>query len=193
MGCVLAYHTALEFHGAAYSVFHEIQCFTNKISQEKQINNHQFRFIKYPIALLRKECSTKYTSKFERQGMLIEVTSIERTVVDVLDRTELAGGIEEVWRSLSNIDYFNIDESIDYALHLATKTAIAKLGFFLEENQARLMVSKTQLNLLQAHVPKKPLYWKKNQRNGKLIPRWNIVIPEELVSRSWDEPMEIDA
>jgi hypothetical protein len=68
----------------------------------------------------------------ERQGVVIEVTTLERTLVDVLDRPDLAGGWEEVWRSLELVEFFEIGQAVDYALRLGNRTTNAKLGFFLE-------------------------------------------------------------
>lgn len=41
-----------------------------------------------------------------RSGVNIKVTSLARTIVDVLDRIDLAGGWEEVWRVLDTVTVF---------------------------------------------------------------------------------------
>lgn len=142
--------------------------------------------------LTRHHHESDYIQTHERLGIPIQVTSLERTIADVLDRTDISGGIEEVWRSLSAVQYFNIDDAIKYALLLENKTLIAKLGYFLEINRARFMVTDTHISLLETYIPKQPHYWSKKQTRGKLQSRWNLVIPESLATQSWDEKMGTD-
>lgn len=63
-------------------------------------------------------------------GVDLRVTSLERTLVDVLDRPDLSGSWEEIWRSLESIEFFDLDQVITYALLLGNATTAAKVGFF---------------------------------------------------------------
>jgi hypothetical protein len=45
-------------------------------------------------------------------------------LVDVLDRPDLSGGWEEIWRSLETIEYFDLDEIVAYARLLDNATTI---------------------------------------------------------------------
>jgi predicted transcriptional regulator of viral defense system len=38
-----------------------------------------------------------------RSGVDLRITILERTLVDVLDRPDLSGSLEEIWRSLENV------------------------------------------------------------------------------------------
>ena len=44
--------------------------------------------------------------------MTIKITSLERSIVDILDRPDLGGGWEEVWRSLDNVTLFDVNKII---------------------------------------------------------------------------------
>ena len=70
----------------------------------------------------------------ERAGMPIRVASIERTMVDALDRPHFSGGWEEVWRSLESVEFFDLDKVVEYALLLDNATTASKVGFFLEQH-----------------------------------------------------------
>lgn len=192
LDCVVAYHTALEFHGIGYSIFNEVQCLSPKVRPLKTLRGNLFRFIRYPQSLIHQNKESIGINTHERQGISIRVTSLERTVVDVLDRIDISGGIEEVWRSLSTIQYFNIDGAIEYALLLENHTTIGKFGYFLSENKNRLMATEIHLKRLEKYRPKEPHYWVQKNRGGKLISRWNLIIPENLVTQNWEEPLEID-
>jgi predicted transcriptional regulator of viral defense system len=44
----------------------------------------------------------------ERTGLQVRVTSLEGTMVDLLDRPELGGGYEGIWRSLEAVEFFDL-------------------------------------------------------------------------------------
>ena len=81
---------------------------------------------------------------------MTRLTSLDRTLVDVLHRPDLAGGWEEVWRSLESVEYFDLDSVLEYALLLENATTAAKVGFFLEQHREPLMVE---------HLPSTAASW----------------------------------
>jgi predicted transcriptional regulator of viral defense system len=78
----------------------------------------------------RKKIGTNLNT-INRQGLDLQTTNIARTFVDVLDRIELCGGWEEVFRSVANIAIVNVDEVMEYCLMLNNACLIAKTGYFL--------------------------------------------------------------
>jgi predicted transcriptional regulator of viral defense system len=124
--------------------------------------------------------------------MALRVTTLERTLVDVLDRPALAGGWEEVWRSLEGVDvYLDIERTVRYALLLNNATSAAKLGYFLAQNQERLQVPDDALNPLRAHMPKRPHYVERGQRSeARLLRDWNLMVPTALFDDDRDAETE---
>jgi predicted transcriptional regulator of viral defense system len=124
----------------------------------------------------------------DRAGLSIRVTSLERTLVDVLDRPDLSGGWEEIWRSLETIEYFDLDEIVAYARLLDNATTAAKVGFFLDQNRNRLSVSDAHLEPLLRLRPKHPTYLERGKKgHGSLVKTWNLIVPDEVQSRTWQE------
>ena len=77
----------------------------------------------------------------ERSGVKLRVTSHERTMVDALDRPDLTGTWEEIWRSLESVEFFRSgSRSVEYTRLLENATTAAKVGFFLEQHRESLMV-----------------------------------------------------
>ena len=74
--------------------------------------------------------------------------SLERTLVDVMDRPHLSGSWEEIWRSLEMIKHINIDNVIEYALLLNNSTTIAKVGYYIEQHRDVLDIADYQLHAL---------------------------------------------
>ena len=127
--------------------------------------------------------------EIKRGGMAIKLTSLERTLVDVLDRPDLGGGWEEIWRSLDNITQLDTSKVVEYALHLKNATTVAKVGYFLEQRPAHLVVDKKYIEKLLSHVSKQPHYMNSDREGeGKYIEKWQLIVPLEIINRSWEEP-----
>ncbi len=185
---VLAYHTALEFHGKTHSVFTQFSYLTKGKSLPVRFRSYEYRCVLFPKKLLctRKELFDVKDS--ERAGLEVRVANLERTLVDVLDRPDLCGGWEEIWRSLESIEFFDLEKVIEYALLLGNATTVAKVGFFLEQHQDTLMVESEHLQALRKHRPRSPHYMVLGGRKpGRLLTDWNLVVPLEVLERSWAE------
>ncbi len=184
---VLAYHTALELHGKAYSVFEEIQYLTGRAARPVTFRSYRFRPVQLPRKLVASGKPRFAVKEVDRAGMTVAVTSLERTLVDVLDRPDLGGGWEEIWRSLEMVEFFDLDVVVEYALLLENATTAAKVGFFLEQHKEALMVETSHLEPLRARRPRRPHYLERGRRGGRLVSDWNLVVPEEVLERAWQE------
>lgn len=187
-GAVLSYHTALEFHGRAYSVLEHFTYSAPHPLSPLRFRSYLFRGAKFPQALSRAGQEGFGVLTDERAGVEIRVTGLERTLVDVLDRPDLSGGWEEIWRSLESVEFFDLDKVVEYALLLENATTSAKVGFFLAQHRESLMVEDRHLEPLVRLRPKQPHYLDRARRkSGRLVPAWNLVIPAEVFDRAWGE------
>jgi predicted transcriptional regulator of viral defense system len=186
---IIAYHTALMFHGRAYSTRNVFTYLTKQKDKRKlQYQGVIYRAVIHPPPLIRSGRESLGVQDVDRDGHNIRVTTLERTAVDVLDRPALTGGWEEVWRSLESIPYFDLNLLIEYTLALEKATIAAKVGFYLEQHNQTLMVDARSLERLRARRPKSPHYMSRNVRaRARLIPQWNLVVPAEVVDRAWEE------
>lgn len=185
---VLAYHTALEFHGKAYSVYARLQYAS--VIQSPRLSFQSCRFVRVPQprSIVAKGEAMFGVVTREYSGVDVRVTSLERTLVDVLDRPDLTGTWEEIWRSLEYIESLNMNLVTEYVLLLENSTTAAKVGFFLEQNRRNLPVSDAWLNLLRKLRPKKPHYMARKKRGkSKLVKGWNLIVPVEILDKSWEE------
>lgn len=184
---VLAYHTGLEFYGKAHSVHESFYYLTNTFPRPLTFRGNRFRSVRFPKKLGDEKRLFGVNTE-ERNGVSIKVTSLERTMVDVLDRPDLSGGWEEIWRSLESVEFFNLDQVVEYALLLKNGTTAAKVGHFLEQHRDALMVNDSHLDSLRSLRPEKPHYMMRTSRKpGRLVANWNLVVPVEILNRSWQE------
>ncbi len=186
---VLAYHTALEVYGKAYSSSRDFLFLTQEGVRLAMFKNYRFRGLSVPSALVRQGCEQFGVVTVDRFGLSIKVTSLERTLVDVLARPGLGGGWEEIWRSLEMVEHLDLDQVVNYALLLGKAAKIARVGFYLEQHAQRLMVDDTNLEKLRAHAPKVPIYFDRRLADDvRLLPRWNLIVPQHILNRAREEP-----
>lgn len=183
---VLSHHSALQFHGKAHSVHHRFTYLTRKTRRSFSFRGQEYIAIPFSRVLVTQQAELFGVTTERHVGGEVRVTSLERTLVDVLVRPDLGGGWEEVWRSLESIEYFDLEQVTDYTLKLRSATAVAKVGFFLEQHRDALMVEESHLAFLRKHAPKQPCYLERSHRkSGKLVAKWNLIVPPVVLDRSW--------
>lgn len=184
---VLAYHSALEFHGMAYSAWSHCLYAAARPVEDVRFRSQWIRGTAFPRSLMQARAKHYAVLELPRRDAL-RVTSLERTLVDVLDRPHLAGGWEEIWRSLEMIAWVAVEQVVEYALLLRNATVVAKVGFYLDQHREELMLSDRHLTPLRQHIPRQPVYWQRSERApGRLASTWNIVVPQFIWERAWDE------
>jgi hypothetical protein len=67
-------------------------------------------------------------------------------------------------------------------------TTAAKVGFYLEQHRESLMVDEAHLKTFRDRRPRQPHYLERSRRKaGRFVAAWNLVVPEEVYGRSWEE------
>jgi len=173
---VVAYHSALEAHGYAQSVFEIFFFVTWTKTKPVTFRGRRFLPVRPRAPLQKLDGGARWIEKAERVGLELRVTTLERTIADVLDRPDLAGGVEEVWRSLDSVHALDHDRLEEYVTALGNRTLAAKVGFYLETRRDRLLVPETLLERLQKMAPKGPVFMDR-RRKGRLLARWGLVVP----------------
>ena len=111
----------------------------------------------------------------ERFGVSFSITALERTLVDLLDRIDLAPPPLELWEAFA-FARPDADAMVVHALALDSATAAARLGFFLERLP---YVAPQTLRRLEKLRPSSPTYFDRRDRDGRnaFLKRWNLVVP----------------
>jgi len=134
----VSHHTALEAHGSAQSLFTRLTFVTWTRTKEVEFPGHRLVPVRPRVALDRSCRREEWIEPLDREALEVRVTSLERTLVDVLDRPSLAGGMEEVWRSLAALPAVDPVALLDYVRVLNNKTVAARVGYFLESRRDEL-------------------------------------------------------
>jgi predicted transcriptional regulator of viral defense system len=186
---VLSHHTAFDFYGISHSIFHQFTFMSEQKIRPFIFQETKFICLPFPKMLLKDKKNNMDIVTADRQGLSIKVTSIERTLVDALDRPEYAGGWEEIWQTAKHISILNFDKLTEYAISLNNATTIAKLGFFLEQHKEKFHTDEKVLMRLEKKKPNGVHYLERSKREaGKLIQRWNLIVPDYIIEQAWEEP-----
>jgi len=184
-GGVLGYHTALELHGLAHSTFEVVQILVSRPQRGWTFRGVDLHPIQ-PRAALGGSALALVVEYLDRLGFDVPVTSTARTLVDVLDRPDLTGGWEEIWRSLEGIRLLDTDAVLTYLERLGNATTSALVGYFLEQHRETLFVNESTLNAIESLRPKSRHYLNRAE-GGQLAARWNLIVPGAVWDRRWEE------
>lgn len=185
---VIAYHSALQLLGKAHSQSQRLTYLSARRAKPFTFQDTEFVPVLVPAALRKLPDLGGGLREERRHGLAVRVTGYERTLVDVLDAPEHGGSWEEIWRSLEGIEFVDLDFVVDYALGLGSALTVARVGFFLEQHKDELLVEDRHLEALRTRAPAQPRYFERRHRKGgKLLPRWNLIVPEQVLTRSWEE------
>ncbi len=187
---VVAYHSALSFHGYAYSIWTREQFLSSKRLRPFTFRGTEYIAVCPPPSIRDKHDDGYGVKSFPHAKASIRVTTIERTLVDLLHSPDHGGGWEEIWRSLEMVPYLDLDAVIRHTLAMKTAQTVARVGFFLEQHMKSLMVEAHQLESLEACKPRSKSYFDRKRVPGTLARRWNLIVPEDVMRRSWEETLE---
>jgi len=163
---ILSYHTALSYYQTAYSISYRFTFLSVHRIRPFHFRNDSFQRVGFPKPLAVKNQTNAYVNTTDIQGKSVKITSIERTLVDILDKPTLGGGWEEIWRSLDMLERIKVENVINYALLLNSTRTIGILGYYLEQKQKILNIEKKHLQILQKHRPIAPSYISKDAKKG---------------------------
>lgn len=191
---IIGYHSALSFWGVLHSVRNNYIYLTKRKLSESEFSFQgiTYKGVSYPSKLLEKNKELLGVVKQNVEGEEMLITSLERTFVDILDRPYLiANDWEEIYRSFESIAYLNIDVVIDYVLTLENQTTLARVGYFLELFKETWLIEERYIQKLKKYVPKFILFMdRKSHESQKIVKNWNIMVPESLYYKNWEEPYE---
>lgn len=158
----------MQFHGRAYSVWRQVTFFTRRNVRPFHFSETEFVPVKPARSVAELPDMGGGVEFVAHAGGRVRVSTLERTMVDVLDTPALGGGWEEIWRSLEMVEFFDLDAVISYTLSLRTALTAARVGFFLEEHRDALFVEDRHLEVLESHSPRQARYLDQSRESGRL-------------------------
>ena len=168
----LSHHTALEFHGIANQVFFEVT-----IASEEKLRPFEYDGIAYrPI-----KSKGRYGVIVPPNAPKVRVTDIERTIIDCISDIDLAGGVEELLKSIELIPELNEDRLIEYLEMYNQRNLWQRAGYVLESFRERLRLSDVFFDKCKESMGIRKNYF---VRESEFIyhPEWRLYAPEDLLA-----------
>ena len=174
----VSHHAALQFHGRAYSMWSQVTFMTTHATRGFRFGPVEYVPVRPPEPVARLPEMGGGVERVASGGGEVRVCTCERAMVDVLHSPALGGGWEEIFRSLSMVEFFDLDAVIAYTLALDSAVTAARVGYFLSLHRERLFVEETHLERLAARAPKQARYLDTSRGPGRLVHTWNLIVPE---------------
>lgn len=165
-----AYGTALALHGAAAADRSELL-----ITSPRRFGSFEYHGVLYRRALPWAEDGRMRVSIGPE---FVWVTSRERTLVECVRVPANAGGPSELMRAASALGRLDPDAILGWVEHYAEANLAARVGFFLETLG---LGEEKVLAELERRRPRARVYLERGRRGGRLVPRWNTIVPEHLL------------
>ena len=187
-GGVIAYHSALELHGCAYTEGHEVQVIAPGGPGVVETADFSCRFVKPPRGFAQENGNlADGVTVVDRMGLEVRATTIERTIADFFDRYDLAGGAEEIFNSLDLVARVDAAALVRHTRSLGNATAAGALGYWLEREQDRLGVESAALKMLHALAPRQARYaLAAKPGEGRTATGWNVILPVEVIEPQFE-------
>ena len=170
---VISYHSAFDYYGVKNQVFYVVYVSSNKKFEDFEFDGYSYQFIK-----------NKYNFGIIEKGK-VRVTDKERTLLDNINRTDLAGGNEELIMCLELLGNLDNDKVIEYLKYYNSKKLYAKVGFVLERFKENLGIEEKTIQECQRNICNTHYYFDEETKNieNKFISKWNLIVPEIYLTR----------
>ncbi|MFW6159955.1 MAG: type IV toxin-antitoxin system AbiEi family antitoxin domain-containing protein [Acidobacteriota bacterium] len=168
-----SYYSALYLHGLSQqpaSHFH--------LSTTNHIQNvDYYGIVFHPVILTKKRFFGFKVIKYREENVF--VSDLERTIVDVMNRPEYAGGYEEVIRSFQDMEKADWKRLLKYIDRMGEKILINRIGFVFDMLEEFIDVADEFLKELEKRLSDNIYYFEKN-RKGAYIKKWKIIVDKRL-------------
>ncbi len=178
-GSYIFHHTAFEFYGVSNQVYNTIY-----ISSEKKFNTFEFMGNTYKYINFSFSDSVEEVKNVEN----MRITDIERTFIDSINSISKFIGVEEMIKITETIDSLDSKKLLDYMAKYNKKVLYQKVGYFLENYYAGEPIDKEFFKLCHLQSGKSVRYLI-SERDGKFNSKWNLIIPDEYVSKVSEEEL----
>lgn len=169
----LSHYTALTIHGLAERYTTQIYISTTK--HQRNIKYHEIK-INY-IKIIPKKFFGYKTMTYSNER--IQISDLERTIIDVISKPKHAGGWNETIKCLKNLDEINYKQLITYFKKINNKTIARKTGYILEKLN-NINPSQKIIEEIKELSGSNDLYFD-NAKKGIYDQKWNLIIPKNII------------
>jgi len=169
---VFCYLSALHLHGILHNIVTVTQFYTVRHLDPFTYDGHAYQ----PRHRPKHHIDTQ--ALLTVSGYRYQTTTKEQTLVDCLTRPALAGGPENVLRSLSGLVYFD-QKKLFTLSESASGNTRAKLGWVLDTKREEWGIDSSSLERLADSVSGGPYYFWSSRppKDSHWVNRWRLYLP----------------
>ncbi len=168
-----SYYSALYLHGLSQQpATHFYLSTTNHL---QKVDYHGLVF--YPVTLTKKRFFGFDEIKYREENVF--VSDLERTIVDVMNRPEYAGGYEEIIRSFQDVEKVEWKRLLKYLDTMGEKILFNRTGFIFDMLGKFVDTPDWVLKELEKRLSDNIYYFEKN-RKGSYVKKWKIIVDRRL-------------
>jgi predicted transcriptional regulator of viral defense system len=183
-----SFGTACTHHSLTEQVFSEFYMACREQRRPEIIREHRYVFIHFP------ERRFFGYGQVNVLGEPVQMATVERAVLDAVDRPRYAGGIGEVshivMRAASRVSW---DAMLDLVRRWRSSALVQRLGYMLDLHKAQVP-DNVKVALLELVRPKSKILLAPRRRwgtKGKLVRTWNVVenVPRDVLMPKEEKPL----
>ncbi|MDR0832258.1 MAG: hypothetical protein LBM99_05120 [Bacillales bacterium] len=168
----VAYHSAFELYGMANQIFSTVYVASKVRFVDFEYDGILYKYIRYQVP---SDIETIQSS------IDILVTSYEQSLIDCVDRVDLAGGSEELLKIFDFCRRADANKLLLILQKYNNKTLYQKVGFLFEKSNNILSLPKSFFQECHKHIAKNIVYFLQDIGGEiKLNKKWNIIAPKDL-------------
>lgn len=182
---VLTHHTALEVHGVAHSPSRTVYFTSARKIDRFVVRGYRFHRLAPPRMSEPGATLDPFMTRSRAGEAIVPVSTKERTLVDCLRDLPLAGGMEELLRSLGGFTSMSPGEVARYAWSLGSPTLVARAGWALELFADRWHVDASTLDKMGASLGRGTYRLSPGEARQRFVPQWRLYVPSDLPLEDW--------
>lgn len=179
---VVSHHSALELHGVAHTPFRTVYYAAARSIDPFEVRGYRFVRTESPKLL---QDNARFATQARSGDSLVPVTTRERTLVDCMRNLSLAGGLEELLRSLGGFTSVSHEALAEYLAVVDSPTITARVGWVLELFAEPWGVDPAFLDELARAVGRGSYRLVRNEGPQQFESHWRLYVPEGLPYEEW--------
>ena len=186
---VVSHHSALDYWGISYSMwFDEVYSATSP-APSMVYGAMYYRGVRFPERLIVSGNQHFGVAVESYAGGTVRVTTMERTLVDILANPDFGGSWDEIWQSVARADSIDVETVAAYCQMVDGGAALrAKVGFFLDQHRDEWGIEDDDLAPFRPpaslHAPYQLDPWPR--KRCSFVREWNLMAPVEVLERKWE-------
>lgn len=169
----VCYHSALEYYGVANQVFNTIT-----VGSKSRFNTFSFEGVEY----LRKQPKSLHGVIYITTAG-VRITTLERTVVDCIDKIDLAGGIEELLAALEQVRLLDERKLLEILRAYDCVFLYQKVGYILQYYKEKFDFSDDFFAQCKSRLTNQVKYFLGDEFDVVYNAEWRLMAPQNLLLR----------